>query len=138
MTNKKSLSVQNQCAKNLSLFVFSLALISFPYIVSAAGLVPCGNPGEPACNFSSLTGLINGIINWFLGISVTVAAITFAIAGARMLFNPGKEAEQTAAKDMFFKTIIGLFIILCAWLVIHTIIATLVPSGNGALRFLGN
>jgi len=67
-----------------------------------------------------------------------VAAITFAIAGGRMLFNPGKEAERTAAKDMFLKTIIGLAIILVAWLVIHTVISAISSNSNSALKFLGN
>ena len=40
------------------------------------------------CDFAAFSRLINNIINWFLGISVTVAAITFAYAGAQILLNP--------------------------------------------------
>ena len=98
------------------------------------GLVPCTNN----CNFNDLTTLINNIINWFLGISVSVAAITFAIAGGIMLFNPNNPGKRGEALEMFKKTIIGIIIILVAWLVIHTVIAALVNQNTGALRFLGN
>jgi len=123
-------------------FLLSLfAYVAMPVFVLAAGLVPCDGTAASPCTFNSLAGLVNGVINWFLGISVSVAAITFVVAGARMLLHPTNEAERGAAKEMFFKTVIGLLIILCAWLVIHTVIAALVPNAagpNGALRFLGN
>jgi len=117
----------------LSVFLFVLA--GLPLVALAAGLVPCNGPD---CNFNSLATLVNNIINWFLGISVSVAAITFSIAGAQILFNRDKPAKLEDAKGIFMKTIIGLIIVLCSWLVIHTIIATLASNPNSALRFLGN
>lgn len=130
-------------SKKFSLAVSLFALILLPAAAFAAtaaatGLVTCGNPGQPACDFNALTGLINNIINWFLGISVSIAAITFAYAGAEILFNQDKPAKLEEAKGIFGKTIIGLLVILCAWLIIHTIILALVGSNdpNKALRFL--
>ncbi len=115
-------------------FLF-FAFIGVPMAALAAGLVPCNGPD---CDFSSLATLVNNIINWFLGISVSVAAITFAIAGGEMLFNPGNTVKIEEALGMFKKTIIGILIVLCAWLIIHTVIAALVNSSTGALRFLGS
>ena len=121
--------MKNHFIKISAVVVSLLPLTSF-----AAGLIPCSGVD---CNFKSLTGLVNGVIDWFLGISVAVAAITFAIAGAKILLNPGNNTELTNAKGMFGKTIVGMIIILCAWLVIHTVISVLVDPNTGALRFLG-
>ncbi len=115
----------------------SAAAILAPLAVLAADLIPCDGVNTP-CNFGSLATLVNNIINWFLGISVSVAAITCAVAGAKILFNPGNQSEIEAGKTMLWKTIQGMFIILLAWLVVHTVIAALVNPSTGALRFLGN
>ena len=129
-----------------AVFVFvTLPVIAF----AATSLVPCGNPAsngnpaQPACDFNALATLVNNIINWFLAISVSVAAITIAIAGGTILFNPDNAAKRTEALEMLKKTIYGIIIILVAWLVIHTVIAALTNtpksgSGVGPLKFLGN
>ena len=112
-------------------------IVFLPSVSLAAGIIPCDGTAANPCTFNSLTTLVNNIVNWFLGISVSVAAITCAVAGGKMLFNPGNAGKRAEALDMFWKTIIGMVIILCAWLVIHTVIATLVDKNTGALRFLG-
>ncbi len=117
--------------------IISLLIVLLPAMTFAAGLIPCDGV-TVKCDFAAFTGLINNIVNWFLGISVSVAAITFAIAGAKMLFNPENTSKREDAKKMFWKTVQGMIIILGAWLVIHTIIATLVNPNTNALRFLGN
>lgn len=143
MTDKKSILGTRNFQKILPFAVF--VFVAVPIFVFAqsghgssptGGLVPCTNN----CNFNDLTTLVNNIINWFLGISVSVAAITFAVAGAKMIFNPNNSSKRAEALDMFKKTIIGLIIILCAWLVIHTVIAALTgaKSGSGALQFFGS
>ncbi|MFA5764055.1 MAG: pilin [Candidatus Paceibacterota bacterium] len=112
----------------------SIALL-LPIVAFAAGLVPCGGFGEPVCDFKQLAIMINNFVNWFLGISVSIAAITFAVAGGKMLLNPENESNRTDAKEMFKKTAMGLVIILVAWLVVHTVIVALVNRNVGALRF---
>jgi hypothetical protein len=99
-------------------------------------IVQCGNAGEHCCDFTEFAIMINRIINWFISISVSVAAITFSIAGANMLLHPDNAGEREKAKSMFIKTIIGMLIVLGAWLIIHTIITSLVSSSTNALRFL--
>lgn len=99
-------------------------------------LIQCGGTGQPCCDFKEAAILVNRIINWFLSISVTVAAITFSVAGAQILLNPANEAKRREAKDMFIKTIWGIAIILLSWLVINTLVKTLVNTSTDALRFL--
>jgi len=115
-----------------------LSLVLFlPIIVFAAGLIPCDGV-TVKCDFNAFAGLINNIINWFIGISAGVAAITFSIAGAKMLFNPDNPTKRQEAIGMFKKTVIGMLIVLGAWLIVHTIVSALVKPESGALRFLGN
>jgi uncharacterized membrane protein len=76
------------------------------------------------CNFDSVFKLINVAIQWFLNIAIAVASITFMIAGGKMLMNPSNSAKRGEAVEMLKKTTIGIIIVLMAWLVIHTILAT--------------
>ncbi len=109
--------------------------ILLPSIAVAAGFIP--SDAEIAANgFSAFATMINTIINWFIGVSVSVAAITFSIAGANILLHPDNPAERTKAWGMFTKTVWGMLIVLCAWLIVHTIVSALVRSDTGALRFL--
>lgn len=99
-------------------------------------LIQCGGTGQPCCDFTEAAILVNRIINWFLSIAVVVAAITFSVAGANILLNPDNAGKREEAKKMFFKTIQGIVIILISWLVINTLVKTLVNTSTDALRFL--
>lgn len=116
------------------------SIVFLPYIVLAAsntylGLVPCDNV-TTVCDFSQLITLANNIINWFLGISVSVAAITFSIAGWNILSHPDDSGKIKEGKDMLFKTVVGMVIILGAWLALTTALKVLVNPDTKALRFL--
>ncbi len=104
-------------------------------------LVQCGGTNQngtkqPVCNFAEAAILVNRILNWFISMSGVVAAITFSIAGGKMLLNPENAGERADAMAMFQKTIVGLLIVLGAWLAIHTVVSTLVNKDTDALRFL--
>ncbi|MFH0755517.1 MAG: hypothetical protein V1910_02525 [bacterium] len=88
------------------------------------------------CDFTALAKLINNAINWFLGISVLIAACTFSWAGFMILINKEKPEELLKEKSVLWKTMIGMIIVLTAWLIVHTIIVTLVREDIDALRFL--
>ena len=113
-----------------------LSLSVFLPNITSAQLVLCDGTAANPCNFDALVLMINNGLTWFVGMSATIAAITFSIAGAKMLLNPESDSEREAAKEMFKKTVIGLVIVLGAWLFINTIISTLVSDKIDALRFL--
>ncbi len=117
--------------------IISISIISLPIVAFAQGIIP--SDAEITANgFCAFAKLINTIITRFLQLSTAIAAITFAIAGAKMLMNPDNASKREDAKKMFFKTVVGLLIVLGAWLVIHTIIITLASNPSSALRFLGD
>jgi uncharacterized membrane protein len=135
--------------KILANFMVLSFLLSFALIANAASttghsesssfwpLLQCGNAGQPECDLTEAVITINRVINWFISISISVMAITFSVAGARILLHPDQAGEREKAKEMFRKTIIGMFIVLCAWLIIHKAVSVLVSNPTSALRFLG-
>ncbi len=105
-------------------------------------LVQCGNARnsdgsiQHCCDFNEAMIFVNRILKWFLSLAGTIAAITFSIAGGKMLLNPSDPAKKTEAKEMFEKTLWGLLIVVGAWLVTKTVITAFVNTDVDALRFL--
>jgi len=118
-----------------SLYVLPLAFLIAPVLLFAGqggqGLVPC----QDNCTFQDLFKLFNNIVNGFLTIAVSIAAITFAIAGGRILLNPENSGEREKAKEMFKKSIYGLIIIMVAWLAVRAVVSFLTGS-QAFLQFL--
>ncbi len=122
--------------KTLTKIIPSLISVLFfiPMVIFAAGLVPCNGPD---CTIDSVFQLVNGAIKYFLRIAVSLAAVTFAYAGAKILLNPDKPGARSDALKMIWNTVWGLVIVLCSWLVIYLLIKAIVPNASSALRFLG-
>lgn len=126
----------NNMKKHFNKLTILSYLVFLPAITFAQGIIP-SDAEIQANGFCAFAKLINTVIDTFLKASVSIAAITFAVAGARLLFHPNVPAEIEKAKSMFTKTVIGIFIVLGAWLVIHTAVNAIVDKDTGALRFLG-
>lgn len=102
-----------------------------PTVAFAAGLVPCGGPGEPACNFSYVIVLAQNVINFLIfNLAMPLAAISFAVAGIMMLTAGGNESQVAKAKGIFSAVFIGLIIALSAWLIVKMIVLSLVNTSN--------
>ena len=111
--------------------------IFFAGIVSAAGLVPCGNAGEPACQLCHLWVMFDGVIKFVLyNLVLPGAVLLFAYAGVKLLLSGGNPTKVGEAKNIFTNTVWGLVIIFCSWLIIGTIINTL-GSGSQAFQIIG-
>ncbi len=101
--------------RRTALILASLVLIA-PIIASAAGLVPCGGPSEPACQLCYGAELLNNIATWLIMVLSAVIAIVFAVAGLRLVSSTGNVAEKESAKRMVTNAFIGYLIVLGAWL----------------------
>lgn len=100
-------------------------------------LVPCGKGDRldsglrvDECKLCHLWQMASNLINFVIfGLSVPLAALLFAAAGVVLLTAGGSETKVKQAREIFFKTLIGLLIIFCSWLVVDTLVKTLVnPS----------
>jgi len=94
-----------------------------------AQLLTC-NAGDE-CNFCELTRTLDNIIDWTVAVAVLIAVIGLMYSGFRMTSSRGDVSTFSAAKEMFGNVVIGLFIIMAAWMIVDTIIKTLAGGDLG-------
>jgi hypothetical protein len=95
-----------------------------PYIFGANGAT---STNSSAC--TSLCDLVNTVENIiYFGISVVVFIITpilFAWGGLMFMFSRGKPEGISKARSILTGALIGLCIVLCAWLIVNTVVNVL-------------
>jgi hypothetical protein len=109
--------------------LFACIGIALPFIAlgATAGIVPCDS--FVSCNLCSLGQLIQNIINFLLGLAIPLSAIGFAWSGILYFSSGGSPGQVEKAKKIFKDMFIGFIIAISAWLIIQTLISTLV-TGN--------
>ena len=113
----------------------TLFLYLAPTLASAAiGLVPivpddCNGLGG-CTTLCDLAQMAQNTLNDGIYIAVFLAAILFAWAGFRYLTSVAG-SDISAAKKIFSDVIIGLVIILTSWLIVDTLMKTLVGGNIG-------
>ncbi|OGJ03850.1 hypothetical protein A3G06_01555 [Candidatus Nomurabacteria bacterium RIFCSPLOWO2_12_FULL_46_14] len=131
--------------KNTLKFLIPVLIISIliaPAFALAAegdwkGLVPCGKEvvegvvtEADQCGFNDFMELINKVLGFLLTYLVLpIAAIMFAYAGFKLVISGGNTEARGTAKKVFSNTVIGLIIILLAFLIIRTILFILGYEG---------
>lgn len=104
-------------------------IITTPFMVGAAGFVPCGGPGEKSCTFDHLIIMINKLIQFALyGLVVPLAAVAFMWAGASLVLQQDKHHAWTEAKERFTDVFIGIAIIMAAFVVVKFILFTFLKA----------
>lgn len=135
---------QRSLATILAVFVFTILCI--PSVALAANasflgpIVPaCGGPGQPECNVCHLVSLIQNVLNFLVGFGVLAATGLFAYAGILMITAVDDTGKITTAKKIFLDVVVGLVIMLVAWLAIDTIMkAFVVDKSSGQAGFVGS
>lgn len=97
-----------------------------PSAVDQGGLVPCDGSD---CDWSSLVVLAQNVLNFIIYIGILAAAGLFMYAGFLYMTAAGDGSKVTKAKGIFFAIVIGLIIILTAWLIVNTLLAALTGKG---------
>jgi hypothetical protein len=94
--------------------------------VQAAGLVPCGGTGEPACQFCHIFVLINTLLYKVLFVLVpVVATLLLVVAGVMFFFAGANPKNLGQATGIIKSVVIGLVIIFAAWMIVNTIITSI-------------
>jgi len=121
------------------IFVFILLLFS-PAPVAAApwneSIVTCSGAQDAvvngvqqrACTICDIAKVAQRILNLGIFVAVFLSAILFAWAGILLLTYAANPAGKDKAKTLFGNVLIGLLIILAAWLVIDTLMKVLVGT----------
>ena len=106
-----------------------LGVITTPFMVGAAGFVPCGGPTEASCTFDDLIIMINKLIQFALyGLVMPLAAVAFMWAGASLVLQQDKHHAWTEAKERFTDVFIGIAIIMAAFVVVKFILFTFLKA----------
>jgi Type IV secretion system pilin len=90
------------------------------------GFVTCNGPDCSACN---LVSMINNLIRWLFGFIFLLFSVLMIKAGFGLVTSGGSQSALDAAKSSFQNAIIGLIIVMAAWLMVDTIMRGLVGGG---------
>ena len=107
-----------------SAFVFVVPPTNAASLAQFAG---CSGPDCSACNVAYIA---NGLIGWLIGFLFVLFAGLMAWAGFRLVTAGGNKGALDDAKDSFANALIGIIIVVSAWLIVDTIMRGLV--GNSA------
>ena len=114
--------------------VFKIALVSvalffvlvLPLVVSAQGLVKCGNPGQPACTYGAFVQLVKDVVSFALTyIAIPAATIIIVFGGIKMAISAGNESKFKEGRKYVTAAAVGLVITFGAWLIVNTVLSFL-------------
>ena len=92
-------------------------------------LVPCGGQDQPACTFCHLMELANRVVDFgFKMILLPLVALGILASGLVLLTAGGSQSRLEMGRSMLWNIVIGFFIAVSAWLIINTILGTLVQD----------
>ncbi len=85
----------------------------------ASGLVPCTD----YCGFDDVFILINKLLEFFMKtLLIPIFMITIMYAGFKYITAEGNPAKTAKLKTTFGNLILGMILILCAWLIVRTVL----------------
>ena len=116
--------------RRIAAFLASFAIVASPLVLQAAGMpdriVPASCDG-PNCSICDLATLAQNLINAGIFIAVFLSAILFAYAGWLYLSNEAI-GEVERAKKIFLDVVLGLVLIVGAWLLVDTLLRVLLGA----------
>lgn len=108
-----------------------------PGTTASGGLVQCGRGGQRMCTLCDIVIGLNVIIKYIFRIAIVVGIFGFAIGGVMYILSRGDSGAATNAKNVMTNTVIGLVVILSAWLVINYSMILLGTKSNLGLKING-
>jgi len=103
------------------IFIILLVTFSLGNIIQAKGLVPCGGPEEEECTACHLLVLVQNVVDFVIKGAIFICIVLIIYGGFRWLFSFGKQENIVAGQKAILNAIIGLVIVLVAWLIVNTI-----------------
>lgn len=112
----------------VSLVLIPFIFLATPDLVSAEGLANvCEGAG---CNACHLVLLISNVTKWLIGLLMVIFAIMIVSAGFRLATSAGNVEAKASAKKRITNAIIGIIIVLSAWLIIDILMRALLNTGG--------
>ena len=111
----------------VAIIAFVLLFLPADTVTAQTGLVTCSGPD---CGSCELVAMVNLIIVWLIGILFMVFAVMMVVAGFGLITSGGNQSALDAAKSKFTNAIVGIIIVLAAWLIVDTVMSGLVGGGE--------
>lgn len=102
--------------------LFALAALALPLAANAAIVPDACRAGGSGCNICYLAVTAINIANFLIyDAALPAAAALVAIGGIMLLISGASEERRTLGKKMLTSTLIGIIIVLVAWLAVDTV-----------------
>ena len=111
----------------VAVIAFALMFLPTDAVLAQTGLVTCSGAD---CGSCQLVAMINLIIVWLIGILFILFAVMMVVAGFGLVTSGGNQSALDAAKSKFQNALIGIIIVLAAWLIVDTVMKGLVGGGS--------
>src|SRR3989338_699478 len=111
----------------VAVIAFALMFLPADTVLAQGGLVTCSGAD---CGSCQLVAMINLIIVWLIGILFMLFAVMMVVAGFGLVTSGGNQSALEAAKSKFTNAIIGIIIVIAAWLIVDTVMKGLVGGGS--------
>ncbi len=114
-----SLSLTLFVSAALPVYAANLSLLDPTFSIVPTECTAC------PCDYGGVLQLIQNLMNAAVSIGVIAFVLVAAYAGASMMLNPTNPEMRSKAKSMLLNVVIGMFIVLAAWLFVDFIMKTL-------------
>jgi len=119
--------------------VFLFGILFLPLMVGAADTKGIQIPKGTGLSENSFAEVLDRVLNWLLMIFVILATMAFVITGLQFIFSfGGASGTQEDAKKNFTYTIIAIFIVGGALIILNTIVGLLGSSSSGSTSNLNS
>ncbi|MFM2423657.1 MAG: hypothetical protein RLZZ70_42 [Candidatus Parcubacteria bacterium] len=102
-------------------------IISNTAAQSLASFAQCNGRDCTTCN---VVHIANGLIKWLIGFLFVLFAVILAWAGFGLVTSGGNQGALDTAKEKFSNAIIGILLVLSAWLIVDTLMRGLVGNSE--------
>lgn len=122
--------------RSLGIFCLILLMLCAPVVIQAQipTIVPCNGVDCTVCDIARLA---QNLLNAAIYLAVFFSAFLFAYAGFLYLTNEAI-GQQQKAKQMFTNVLLGMVVLMGAWLFVDTVMKMLMPGGAGGGYFPWN
>ncbi len=119
--------------------LLSVVALVLPLVARAADL-PLMSPGwslvpeecrDCACGFAAVMGMIQNLMNAGISVGVFVAVAIMTWAGILYITTPTNPEARGQASKMLLNAVIGMLIILSAWLIVDFVMKVLYSGADG-------
>lgn len=119
--------------KKITLIGLLLFFSVIPLFYANADLVNCGRTGQPSCTICDLVEGIHGIVQFIVSLIAIVGIAIITVAGIMYIVSSGSPSITSMAKTAVKNTLIGVAVILSAFVFLTFMLNSLFDNSNADL-----